>query len=943
MLDNTKIRVLLVEDSEDDALLTDMQLRRGGYEPYTERVESLKDMESALEEKQWDLIISDFSLPNFTGPDALKLYKEKGLDIPFIVVSGAIGEETAIGLMHEGAHDYIMKDNLARLVPAVQREIRDSGIRAERRQAAKALGESETRYRMLAENVADIIWTTDLKLKITYITPSIDQVLGYPPDEALALPLKKFLSQNSYRKLVHLYRKYIETKKDLDLEIGQPIVIDLELIRKDGSVFWAESKMAFLRNDDGIPIGVIGVVRDIDALKKSEENLMRTLDDSLKSKMETEALLESAHSVLVKMPFKWKARTIFDFCRSIIGATAGFACLLSRDGDRNEVLFTESGGITCTVDPSLPMLIRGLSKEAYRTGTTFFKNDFSDSKQKGLMPEGHMEIANIMLAPLIIGGKVSGLLGLANKPGGFVEEDIRVASAFADIAAIALHNSRTLELLEKSEHQYRNLFSSINDVIIVADNNGNIIDANQPALKNQFGYELNEILSLQSSVLYANADSFQKAGTAVFNERRHTSAKIMDIDFRKKKGETFPAELHALKLLDENSEIIGNLGIIRDITNRKKADSVLRESEKRYRELSNQFTTLLDAIPDPLMLISRDNTIQWANISATTAFNLDVGDKTHCFHIWHRDDSKCKKCPIARSFESGREENDVLFTDDNRVMDIRAFPIKDDSNNVINVIELAIDITEKRKLQAERMRAAHLASLGELAAGVAHEINNPNAGIILNTQLLVDDLDMDAEERDGILGRIIANSDRIDRIVSKLLSFARADSEERQSVDIIEIVKEVQSLIAGRFEKSGIKMIINLPDGLPRIWAHPQQMEQIFMNLCTNSLHALKNFVPQPERDLYLEITGNTKDMDGKTYVQVVLYDNGTGISEKIIDRVLVPFFTTKPKGQGTGLGLSISHEIIKNHEGNMELESVEGEFTKITVSVPVMEMKHEA
>ncbi len=641
MQDNKRISVLLVEDSEDDALLTVMELRGGGYEPSFERVETPEDMESALEEKQWDLIISDFSLPHFNGFDALKLYKEKELDIPFIVVSGAIGEETAIGLMHEGAHDYIMKDNLARLVPAVQREIRDAGIRAERRQAAKALEKSETRYRMLAENVADLIWTTDLKLKMTYITPSIIQVLGYSNDEAMALPLKEFLTRNSFRKLIRLYRAHIAGEKAPDLDRDVTVGVELELVRKDGSVFWTESKMAFLKNDDGIPVGIIGVVRDIDALKKSE--------------------------------------------------------------------------------------------------------------------------------------------------------------------------------------------------------------------------------------------------------------------------------------------------------------SVLRENEQRFRELSNQFTTLLDAIPDPLMLISRDRKILWANISATDAFDLDVGANPNCNSLWHMSEPECRGCPVAKSFKSGLEESDVLTTEDNRFWDIRAFPIKDDDENVINVIELAIDITEKRKLQAERMRAAHLASLGELAAGVAHEINNPNAGIILNTQLLVDDQDMASGERAGILGRIIGNSERIDRIVSKLLSFARTDSEERQSVDVIEIINEVHALIAMRFEKSGLKLVLNLPGDLPRIWAHPQQMEQIFMNLCTNSLHAMKNFDPQSEREMCLEITGGTKDMDGKTYVQVVLHDNGSGISENIMDRVLDPFFTTKPKGQGTGLGLSISHEIIMNHEGNMELESVEGAFTKITVSIPVMEMEHEA
>ncbi len=133
------LRVLIVEDSEDDARLLLNELRRGGYIPEFERVETSAAMKRALAEKQWDIIISDHTLPEFSGLAALAILKESGLDLPFILVSGMIGEEMAVKAMKAGAHDYILKDNFARLAPAIERELREATVRRERRQAMENL------------------------------------------------------------------------------------------------------------------------------------------------------------------------------------------------------------------------------------------------------------------------------------------------------------------------------------------------------------------------------------------------------------------------------------------------------------------------------------------------------------------------------------------------------------------------------------------------------------------------------------------------------------------------------------------------------------------------------------------------------------------------------------------------------------------------------------
>ena len=136
---SAELRVLIVEDSVQDAELLLRELKKGGYAPLHERVETPSEMRAALERQPWDAVISDFVMPQFNGVEALKLFQSMGIDIPFVIVSGQIGEDTAVQVMKAGANDYIMKDNLKRLVPAVEREIRDAQIRRERQKAEEEL------------------------------------------------------------------------------------------------------------------------------------------------------------------------------------------------------------------------------------------------------------------------------------------------------------------------------------------------------------------------------------------------------------------------------------------------------------------------------------------------------------------------------------------------------------------------------------------------------------------------------------------------------------------------------------------------------------------------------------------------------------------------------------------------------------------------------------
>lgn len=174
-----------------------------------------------------------------------------------------------------------------------------------------------------------------------------------------------------------------------------------------------------------------------------------------------DAVVRGARAILDKQNFPDAARAIFDRCCDMTGATSGYVALLTDDGEENEVLFLEAGGLPCTVDPTLPMPIRGLRATTYKTHKATYDNDFMNSEWVKYMPDGHVVLKNVMFAPLNLDGKTVGLLGLANKPADFTDADAEIATVFGELAAIALANSRHLDLLNEKNQALERALSEI--------------------------------------------------------------------------------------------------------------------------------------------------------------------------------------------------------------------------------------------------------------------------------------------------------------------------------------------------------------------------------------------------------------------------------------------------------------------------------------------------
>jgi two-component system, cell cycle sensor histidine kinase and response regulator CckA len=268
---NSQLRTLIVEDSEDDLLLLLRELRRGGYTPDYVRVETAAQMQAALESQTWDIVIADYTLPRFSAPEALELLQSQQLGLPFIIVSGTIGEEAAVAAMRAGAHDYLLKDNLVRLVPAVERELREAQERQKRLDAEQALQESEERFRQLAENITEsVFWMSDpTALKMLYVSPAYERIWGRTCESLYA----NFME---WIEAIHPDDRERVRANFFDRSLLGNYDEEYRIIRPDESIRWIRDRGFPIKNQIGVAYRVVGIAEDITNRKLTEAALRRT-------------------------------------------------------------------------------------------------------------------------------------------------------------------------------------------------------------------------------------------------------------------------------------------------------------------------------------------------------------------------------------------------------------------------------------------------------------------------------------------------------------------------------------------------------------------------------------------------------------------------------------------------------------------------------------------
>jgi PAS domain S-box-containing protein len=277
----TPIRVLIIEDSEDDVLLAVRALKKGSYDPVFARVEDAGTMRKALQEKTWDVILCDYKMPKFNGLAAIALLKETGIDIPLIIVSGAIGEETAVACMKAGANDYVMKGNLSRLVPAIERELIEAESRSKRRQAEKALQESNALIEAVVENIPLMIFLKEsTELRFVMLNRAGEELLGYDREGLLGRNNLDLFPPEQAAHFMAKDREVLDGEADM-LDIPEEPI----LMAKKGQRLLHTRKVR-VRGTDGETKYLLGISEDITEHKRAEW-LLRDSEEKFRKAFQT--------------------------------------------------------------------------------------------------------------------------------------------------------------------------------------------------------------------------------------------------------------------------------------------------------------------------------------------------------------------------------------------------------------------------------------------------------------------------------------------------------------------------------------------------------------------------------------------------------------------------------------------------------------------------------
>ena len=349
---------------------------------------------------------------------------------------------------------------------------------------------------------------------------------------------------------------------------------------------------------------------------------------------------------------------------------------------------------------------------------------------------------------------------------------------------------------------------------------------------------------------------------------------------------------------------------------------------------------LFHSIQDPLLVVTPQGEIIQVNSALLKAAKKSLDEvigKGIC-QIIHGGRWPHIKCPLE----------EFLLTNSYRVEDTRlpglngeysltVVPVEQGPKGKELILLIARKLTQDEVRKVESIRTAQLAAIGELAAGVAHEVNNPINGIINFAQLLYDDAPEESEQA-MILKKIVQEGERIAAITYNLLSFARENENEQTLVDINEVVLDSLSLIEHQLKNGGIILTTDLVQPSMLIVGNHMQLMQVVLNIISNSRFALNERYPKTSPDKTIHISSRAVEIDGRKYCRLVIRDHGTGIPQGILDKLFDPFFTSKPASKGTGLGLSISYGIVKNHNGILRVDSILNKYTEMIVEIPASE-----
>jgi PAS domain S-box-containing protein len=570
---DVSLRVLIVEDSEDDARLLLRELARGGYEPASERVDTPEAMRLALAQKgPWDVVLSDWRMPRFSATEALNTLRKTGSEAPFIIVSGKVGEEAAVEAMRAGAHDYVMKGNLRRLCATVERGLQEAEARRERRRA------EEERDRLF-EFSLDLLGIVGLDGYFKRVNPAFEETLGYSSEELLA---------KSFIEFVHPEDRAATMRELESLGRGvRTVYFENRYIRKDGSQVWLEWKAVPVVEEDLI----YATARDVTERKRAEAALRRR--DAILS-----AVAFAAERFL-KVAVSWE-ESIAEALEQL-----GRAARVSRvyifenyAGVDGEVWSTQryewvAAGVSSQMDnplmQAIPYRAAGYGRwmEMLSRGEPVYGHtrNFPAGEQPELREQ---DILSIAIVPILVEGEWWGFIGFdeCEREREWPAAEIDALKAAADTLGAAIQRERSEEAIRQSEQLYRTVIEQATEYISLVDVETRRFVGSNPAFREALGYTeeelrhmtLYDIVAHDQESIDRNAQRVVEGGRYLLGERRH----------RRKDGSLVDVEVSASTVLHDGREVA--CIVAHDVTERVEALRLLEERVTALARVSASLT-----------------------------------------------------------------------------------------------------------------------------------------------------------------------------------------------------------------------------------------------------------------------------------------------------------------------------------------------------------------
>ncbi|HVU35190.1 MAG TPA: PAS domain S-box protein [Opitutaceae bacterium] len=472
----TPLRALFVEDDPNDATLMVDALTSAGFKLTWQRVETAAELTVALERGPWDVVLCDFTLPEFDSDQALRITLATVPDVPVIVVTGTIGEERLANTMRAGARDFVLKTRLERLAPAVQREVDSARVRLEQRRLEAQLQREQERFRALVEKSPEPLTVIDPRGQVLYASPSAEQAFGYVPGEYAGRSIFDFVHPNDVA----------PAKRELAAAVQRPdagFTRELRWVRKDGTRRWIEVSGSNLLEDPAIG-GIVLAYRDVTERKSTEEERQQ-------DRQRTEALLE-----LLQSPTRSRDEVVqFTVEQAVAMTQSEFGFVGFVDADETVLSAHPSAAVLsrCGMKARVPIDFRiahgGLWAAAIRERRPIMVNDYAEANplKKGV-PEGHLGLRRFLAVPVFRAGRAVMLCGLANKAEPYDDSDVLHVRLFAEGVWGVLENNRNQQALRRNERHYRALMEQSLDVVAVLAKDGTVT-YQSPSVERVLGWQ----------------------------------------------------------------------------------------------------------------------------------------------------------------------------------------------------------------------------------------------------------------------------------------------------------------------------------------------------------------------------------------------------------------------------------------------------------------------